>query len=56
MQNGTKKYVFETVSKTFANVTSWLSPMAMTKLNFDNFVFMYISICVQGLNKFLNFF
>ena len=23
---------------------------------FDKFVFMYISICVQGLNKFLKFF
>ena len=31
--------------------------MAMTKLNFDKFCFfMYISICVQGLNKFLKFF
>ena len=58
MYNGTKRYVFETVNKAFANVTSSLfqHPMAMIKLNLTSSVFMYISICVQGLNKFLKFF
>ena len=48
----------ETVNTASANVTSLLItlPHPITKLNSDKFCFMYVLICVQGLNKFLKFF
>ena len=51
----------ETVNRVSANMLSLLITLpapdaAMAKPNLTSFVFMYISICVQGLNEFLEFF
>ena len=50
--------MFETVNTAFANVASLQLLITLPAPNGDStcFVFVYISICVQGLNKFLYYF